>query len=51
MKATFINQAKAFTDYILHDRQPLSTLDDAENTLKIIFGAYKSSEKGIVIDL
>jgi predicted dehydrogenase len=50
-ESTFINQAKAFTDYILHDKQPLSTLDDAENTLKMILGAYESSEKGIVINL
>jgi predicted dehydrogenase len=50
-ESTFINQAKAFTDYILHDKQPISTLEDAENTLKIIFGAYESSEKGIVINL
>ncbi len=50
-ESTFINQAKAFTDYILHDKQPLSTLADAENSLKIIFGAYESSEKDIVINL
>ena len=50
-ESTFINQAKAFTDYILHDKQPVSTLEDAENTLKIILGAYESSEKGTVINL
>ena len=50
-ESTFNNQAKAFTDYILHDKQPVSTLEDAENTLKIIFGAYESAEKGIVINL
>ena len=50
-ESTFINQAKAFTDYILHDKQPVSTLEDAENTLKMILGAYESSEKGIVINL
>ncbi|MGB8316559.1 MAG: Gfo/Idh/MocA family oxidoreductase [Ignavibacteriaceae bacterium] len=50
-ESTFINQAKAFTDYILHDKQPVSTLDDAENSLKMILGAYESAEKGIVINL
>ena len=50
-ESTFINQAKAFTDYILHDKQPVSTLDDAENTLKMILAAYESSEKGTVINL
>lgn len=50
-ESTFINQAKAFTDYILQDKPPVSTLEDAENTLQIILGAYESSEKGIVINL
>ncbi|MFZ0456233.1 MAG: Gfo/Idh/MocA family oxidoreductase [Ignavibacteriaceae bacterium] len=50
-ESTFINQAMAFTDYILHDKQPVSTLDDAENSLKMILGAYESAEKGIVINL
>lgn len=48
---TFTNQAKAFTDYILHDKEPLSNLNDAENTLKIILAAYESAEKNVVIDL
>lgn len=41
---SFVNQAKAFTDYILKGKQPESTLHDARNTLKIIYGAYESSE-------
>jgi len=48
---TFKNQAKAFTDYIFHNKPPLSTLDDAEDTLKIIQSAYRSAEKDRVINL
>jgi predicted dehydrogenase len=48
---SFVNQAKAFTDYILHNKKPLSDLNDSENTLKIIYGAYKSAEKNIVVSL
>jgi predicted dehydrogenase len=44
-ESSIINQAKAFTDYILLDKPPLSTLDDAENTLKIILKSYESAEK------
>ncbi|MGE5805884.1 MAG: hypothetical protein ACM34M_08845, partial [Ignavibacteria bacterium] len=48
---SFINQAKAFTDYILYDKKPASTLADVENCLKIIFDAYDSAEKNIVVTL
>ena len=48
---SFINQAKAFTDFILFDKQPNSTIDDVEKTLKIIYSAYKSSEENKVIEL
>ncbi|MGE5797978.1 MAG: Gfo/Idh/MocA family protein [Ignavibacteria bacterium] len=48
---SFINQAKAFTDYILYDKKPASTLADVENCLKIIFDAYESAEKDIVVTL
>ena len=46
---SFINQAKAFTDAILHDKLPVSTLQDARNTLKIIYSAYQSSAQDQVI--
>jgi predicted dehydrogenase len=46
---SFVNQAKAFTDAILHDKPPVSTLEDTRNTLKIIYGAYQSSEQDKVI--
>ncbi len=49
--STFKNQAKAYTDYIFNDKMPLSTLDDAEDTLKIIQSAYRSSEEDRVINL
>ncbi|HEM49373.1 MAG TPA: Gfo/Idh/MocA family oxidoreductase [Caldithrix sp.] len=49
--STFINQAKAFTDYIFHNKPPLSTLDDAEDTLKIIQSAYRSADEDRVINL
>jgi len=48
---SFVNQAKAFSDYILYDKEPLSDLNDAENTLKIIYGAYESAEKDIVVNI
>jgi predicted dehydrogenase len=47
---SFVNQAKAFTDYILYDVPPLSSLDDAEDTLKIIQSAYESAERNVVIN-
>ena len=46
---SFVHQAKAFTDYVLHGINPVSTLEDARNTLRIIFSAYESSEKDIVV--
>jgi predicted dehydrogenase len=45
---SFSNQAKAFTDSILYGKKPLSTLKDVENALKIIYGAYESSEDSSV---
>ncbi len=48
---SFIGQAKAFSDYILKDVPPLSGLYDVKDTLKIIFGAYKSAETDSVIKL
>jgi predicted dehydrogenase len=48
---TFKTQARAFTDFILHDKAPLSTLDDAEDTLKIILATYRSAELDKVITL
>jgi len=50
-KNSFVNQAKAFTDFILYDKQPLSDLNDAEDTLKIIYAAYESAEKDLVVKL
>lgn len=47
---SFKNQAKAFTDYILHDVPPLSDLQDVEDTLKITFGAYESNDNNKVIE-
>jgi predicted dehydrogenase len=46
---SFVNQAKAFSDYILKDIPPVSGLDDVWDTLKITFGAYESDEKDTVI--
>ena len=48
---SFVNQAKAFTDCILHDKKPLSSLEDAEDCLKIIYSAYESAERNVVLDL
>lgn len=46
---SFINQAKAFSNYILHDVAPVSTLSDVYKTLKIIYGAYKSADNDSII--
>ncbi len=48
---SFVNQARAFSDYILKDISPVSGLDDVLDTLKITFGAYESAEKDIVIKI
>ena len=48
---SFVNQAKAFTDYILKEIPPISGLDDVLNTLKITYGAYQSAETDTVIKL
>jgi len=47
---SFVNQAKAFSDYILKDIPPVSTLEDSSDTLKITFGAYQSAENDTIID-
>jgi predicted dehydrogenase len=49
--SSFVNQARAFSDYILKNIPPVSGLDDVYNTLKITFGAYSSAETDIVIKL
>ncbi len=50
-EGSFVHQAKAFTDYILNDIPPVSGLDEVNDTLKIIFGAYKSADTDSVIRL
>ena len=49
--SSFVNQARAFSDYILKDISPVSGLDDVYNTLKITYGAYSSAETDCVIKL
>jgi len=49
--SSFVNQARAFSDFILKDIPPVSGLDDVYDTLKITFGAYSSAETDIVINL
>jgi predicted dehydrogenase len=46
---SFVNQAKAFSDYLLKDIPPVSGINDVRDTLKIIFGAYESAEKDTVL--
>jgi predicted dehydrogenase len=48
---SFVNQARAFSDYILKEIPPVSGLDDVYNTLKITYGAYSSAETDSVIKL
>ena len=45
---SFVNQSKAFTACILKGHKPASTLDDARNILRIIHGAYESSNHNLV---
>jgi predicted dehydrogenase len=47
---SFVNQAKAFSDYILKDIPPVSGLEDVRDTLKITFGAYHSADTDAVMD-
>jgi predicted dehydrogenase len=49
--SSFVNQARAFSDFILKDIPPVSALDDVGDTLKITYGAYQSSETNNVIKL
>ena len=48
---SFVNQAKAFSDYMLKDIPPVSGIDDVRDTLKITFGAYESAEKDAVLTI
>jgi len=48
---SFKHQAKAFCDYILNDRQPLSGLEDVLATLKVTYAAYESAEQGKVVNV
>ncbi|MGD1007000.1 MAG: Gfo/Idh/MocA family oxidoreductase [Ignavibacteriaceae bacterium] len=47
---SFVNQAKAFSDYILKDIPPISGLEDVYDTLKITFGAYHSADTDTIIN-
>ena len=46
---SFVNQARAFLDSVKTGIEPISTMEDVRNTLKIVFGTYESAEKDIVI--
>ena len=45
---SFINQARAFIDLVRRGTPPVSTLEDAWNTLSLILLAYESAAHGIV---
>ncbi|MCL6590945.1 MAG: Gfo/Idh/MocA family oxidoreductase [Firmicutes bacterium] len=47
---SFVNQARAFTDCVFKGIPPVSDLEDVRNTLKLIFGAYESSEREAVVN-
>jgi predicted dehydrogenase len=49
-EGSFVNEAKAFSDYILKDIPPVSGLEDVRDTLKITFGAYNSADTDTVIN-
>jgi predicted dehydrogenase len=46
---SFAHQARAFIDYVVHDRAPRSDLGDARSTLRIIQAAYESAGSGTVV--
>jgi len=46
---SFAHQARAFIDFVLHDRAPRSDLGDARNTLRIVQAAYESASSGTVV--
>jgi len=46
---SFVHQARAFLDVVLHGKTPASTLDDARDTLELILLAYQSCETGRVV--
>jgi predicted dehydrogenase len=48
---TFKQQARAFSNHILHDVPPLSGLEDVLNVLRITDAAYESAEKETVVAL
>ncbi len=48
---SFVNQDKAFVESVFRGKQPLSTLADVRNTLKIIYGAYESAEQCKIVNL
>lgn len=49
--ATFQAQAKAFVDAVQNGTAPVSNLQDAKKTLKLIQSAYVSAEKDCVVEL
>ncbi len=49
--ATFQAQAKAFVDAVQNGTDPVSNLQDAKKTLKLIQSAYESAEKDCVVEL
>ena len=46
---SFEQEARAFSDYILRDAPPLSSLEDVRGPLKITFCAYESAKKNIAV--
>jgi len=49
--ATFQQQAAAFLDAVENGSSPLSDLNDARDTLRLIRSAYESAEKNQVVDI
>lgn len=49
--ATFQAQSLAFTEAIAKGTSAMSTLEEAGQTLKLIYAAYESAEKDVVINL
>ncbi len=46
----YLNQFQDFVDAVAENREPLSGLDLAYDTIKVIYAAYLSAEEGRRVD-
>jgi len=48
---SFCNQANAFIDCLINNKEPLSTIDNVADSLDIIYAAYKSTVKNKTVKI